>query len=473
MRNLASALVLNSRLDLTLVLQMGTLRAGLFTRLGPFQRSDFQLKHFFEHAATLVRAALKERNMKRTFPLWLGLLAFSLSPALAQSPAAPTGKIHGHVTNPVGTTTTAGVVSLSNDDGHTDKYTFPLDSNGDYKGEAAPGTYMAIFRAPETPKDKMVDSFPSVKIIVGQDIVQDFDMSRKEYIDKLDPEQKKQLEELKTKNAAAMKANEVIKTLNADIKAAAQDLKDVDGAADAAKQQLGATAAKADIDAKVAEIKAAKYADAETIMLKDTGLRPGESVLWAQLGQAQKGLKKYDEAGASFKKVLDLEATSKKPNPQVQGAANEGLGEIAARQGKIDEANASYDAAAKINPPQAPMYLKNEAVIFFQAAQTNGDPKIIAAQVAAAEKAISSSADPKNPNIALLYYLKGQGLISAPGGVTEDPKTHKLVPPPGAMEAFQTYLDLAPTGQFSTDVKGILAGFNQSVDTSYKAKKGK
>jgi tetratricopeptide (TPR) repeat protein len=138
-------------------------------------------------------------------------------------------------------------------------------------------------------------------------------MSRKEYIDKLDPEQKKQLEELKTKNAAAMKANEVIKTLNADIKAAAQDLKDVDGAADAAKQQLGATAAKADIDAKIAEIKAAKYADAETIMLKDTALRPGESVLWAQLGQAQKGLKKYDEAGASFKKVLDLEASRRSP----------------------------------------------------------------------------------------------------------------------------------------------------------------
>jgi tetratricopeptide (TPR) repeat protein len=413
--------------------------------------------------------------MKRTFPLWLGLLAFSLLPALAQSPSAPTGKIHGHVTNPVGTNTTAGTVSLSNDDGHTDKYSFPLDANGDYKGEASPGTYMVIFRAPETPKDKMVDSFPSVKILVGQDILQDFDMSRKEYIDKLDPEQKKQLDELKTKNAAAMKANEVIKTLNADIKAAAQDLKDVDSAAAAAAQQLGASASKADLDAKTAEIKTAKYADAETIMLKDTGLRPGESVLWAQLGQAQKGLKKYDEAGASFKKVLDLEAQSKKPNLQAQGAADEGLGEIAARQGKIDDANAAYDAAAKVNPPQAPMYLKNEAVIFFQAAQTNGDAKIITAQVAAAEKAIASSTDPKNPNLALLYYLKGQGLISAPGGVTEDPKTHKLIPPAGSIEAFQTYLELAPTGQFSTDVKGILAGFNTTVDTTYsnKPKKGK
>jgi tetratricopeptide (TPR) repeat protein len=433
------------------------------------------LKHFFEHAGSLVRAAPKEKNMKRTIPLWLGLLAFSLLPALAQSPTAPTGKIHGHVTNPVGTSTTNGTVSLSNDDGHTDKYAFPVDANGDYKGEANPGTYMVVYRAPDTPKDKMVDSFPNVKIVAGQDIVQDVDMSRKEYIDKLDPEQKKQLEELRTKNAAAMQANQVIKVLNADIKTAAQDLKDVDTAAEAARQQLGATAAKADLDAKTLEIKTAKFTEVETIMLKDTGLRPTESVLWAQLGQAQKGLKKYDEATASFKKVLQLEADSKKPNLQAQGAANEGLGEIAARQGKIDDANAAYDAAAKVNPPQAQMYLKNEAVIFFQAAQTNGDAKIIGAQVAAADKAIAASPDPKSPTIAILYYLKGQGLISAPGGVTEDPKTHKLVPPAGAIDAFQTYLALAPTGQFSSDVKGILAGFNTTVDTTYsnKSKKGK
>jgi tetratricopeptide (TPR) repeat protein len=430
------------------------------------------LKHFFELAGSLVRAAPKEKNMKRTIPLWLGLLAFSLSPALAQS---PTGTIHGHVTNPVGTSTTTGTVSLSNDDGHTDKFSFPVDANGDYKGEASPGTYMVIFRAPETPKDKMVDSFPNVKIVAGQDIVQDVDMSRKEYIDKLDPEQKKQLEEMRTKNAAAMQANQVIKVLNADIKTAAQDLKDVDGAAKTAAQQLGASAAKADLDAKTLEIKTAKFTEVETIMLKDTVLRPAESVLWAQLGQAQKGMKKYDEATASFKKVLELEAESKKPNLQAQGAANEGLGEIAARQGKIDDANAAYDAAAKVNPPQAQMYLKNEAVIFFQTAQTNGDAKIIGAQITAAEKAIAASPDPKSPSIALLYYLKGQGLISAPGGVTEDPKTHKLVPPAGSIEAFQTYLELEPAGQFSNDVKGILAGFNTTVDTTYnnKSKKGK
>jgi tetratricopeptide (TPR) repeat protein len=399
--------------------------------------------------------------MKRTFSLWLGLLAFPLLPALSQTPAAPTGTIHGHVTNPVGTPTTTGNVSLSNDDGHTSKFSFPVDANGDYKGAATPGTYMVIFRAPETPPDKMVDSFPNIKIVVGQDVLQDFDMSRKEYIDKLDPDQKKQLEELRGKNAEALKANSVIKVLNADIKTAAQDFKDADGAQATAVQTLGATASKPDLDAKVAEIKTAKYTEVESLMLKDAALRPTESVLWAQLGQAQKGLKKYDEASASFKKVLDLEATAKKPNPQVQGAANEGLGEIAARQGKVADANAAYDAAVKANPPMAALYLKNEAVIFFQS--NNAD-----AQAAAADEAIKASANPNDPSLALLYYLKGQALIQK---ATFDDKTKRIVLPPGCAEAYQKYLDLAPTGQYAGDVKGILDQAGQKVTTTYKAKK--
>ena len=146
--------------------------------------------------------------MKRNLSLWLGLLAFALMPALAQ---APTGKIHGHVTNPTGAAVNGGSVSLSTDGGHSAKFTFQIDANGDYKGEAPAGTYMVVYRAPDTPADKMIDSIDNVKIVVGQDVNQDVDMSRKEYIDKLSPEQKKQLEDLKKHNSEAMKANEVIK----------------------------------------------------------------------------------------------------------------------------------------------------------------------------------------------------------------------------------------------------------------------
>lgn len=404
--------------------------------------------------------------MKRTISLWVGLLALALLPALAQTPAAapaqtpapsgPTGKIHGHITNPTGASQTVGSVSLSSDGGRTSKYTFQVNANGDYNGEAPPGTYMVLFRQPDTPPDKMVDSFDGVKIVLGQDVLQDIDMSRKEFVDKLPAEQQKQLEELKKHNAEALKANEVIKNLNADLRLVTQDIKDADAAHATAVQTLGAAAVKADIEAKEAEIKTAKYTEIETLMAKDSAAKPDASILWAQLGQAQVGLKKYDEAEATFKKALDLETNSKKPNIAIQGLANSGLGEIYARTGKLQQASDAYDAAAKVNPTQGAFYLKNEAVIYFQTNQP-------AAQVAAADKAIAI--DPTSP---ILYYLRGNGLVV---NTTMDDKTKKLVAPPGCMEAYQKYLQLAPDGPYAAEVKGILANFNQAVDTSYKAAK--
>jgi tetratricopeptide (TPR) repeat protein len=396
--------------------------------------------------------------MKRTISLWVGLLAFALLPALAQQPTVPMGKIHGHVINPTGAAQTTGNVSLSVDGGHTAKYTLQVDTNGDYQGEVAAGKYMLIFRQPDTPPDKMVDSVSAVTVVAGQDVAQDFDMSRKDFIDKLPPETQKALAELKQHNAEAIKANEVIKNLNADLRLCTQDIKDADAARNTAIQQLGATAAKADIDAKENEIKAAKYKEVETLMLKDTAAKPDASILWAQLGQAQSGLKEYDAAEASFKKSLEIDNASKKPNGVIQGMAESGLGEIYARTGKIPEANAAYDAAAKVNPPQAGSYLRNEAVIFFQVG--NGD-----AQVAAADEAIKV-----DPNQALLYYLKGQGLIQKS---TFDPKTKMIVLPPGCAEAYHKYLDLAPTGLYAAEVQGILQQAGQKVETTYKAPKAK
>jgi tetratricopeptide (TPR) repeat protein len=391
--------------------------------------------------------------MKRNLSLWLGLLAFALMPALAQ---APTGKIHGHVTNPTGAAVNGGSVSLSTDGGHSAKFTFQIDANGDYKGEAPAGTYMVVYRAPDTPADKMIDSIDNVKIVAGQDVEQNEDMSRKEYIDKLSPEQKKQLEDLKKHNSEAMKANEVIKNLNADIKTANQDFKDADTAQATALQNLGASATKADVEAKVTEIKAAKYTDVETMMLKDTVAKADASVLWADLAQAQIGLKKFDEAEANYKKALEVDIASKKPNIGVQGSAQSGLGEIYARAGKVPEATAAYDAAAKVNPTAAALYLKNEAVIYFQT--NNAD-----AQVAAADEAIKA-----DPTQALPYYLKGAGLVQK---ATVDPKTNMIVLPPGCAEAYQKYIELAPDGPYAGDVKAILQSAGQKIASTYKAPK--
>ncbi len=400
--------------------------------------------------------------MKRIPSLWLsltvavGLLALALPPAQAQQPpAANTGKIHGHVVNPTGQPQGGGTVSLSTDGGATLKYTFPVSDTGEYSGEAPAGTYMLIYRAPDTPAGKMVDSIRGVKLVAGEDTTQDDDMSRQEYIDKMTPEEKKQLEELRKQNAEALKANSVINQLNADLRVVAQDKKDIDAANVTAAQALGASATKDAIDAKVNEIKTAKYTDIESLMTKDTAVKPDEALLWVNLGYGQAGLKKYDDAITSFKKVIELESAAKKPRGGVLGLAEAGLGEIYARTGKVAEANQAYDAAAKDDPTNASLHLRNEAVIFFQ--QNNGP-----AQVAAADEAIKI-----DPNDAILYYIKGQGLVQ---NATIDPKTQKIVLPPDCTAAYKKYLDLSPNGPYAAEVAGILQQAGEKVSSSYKAK---
>lgn len=385
--------------------------------------------------------------MKRTLSLWLrlaaaGFLALALMPVHADS-ASKMGKIHGKVINPTGQPQSGGTVSLSTDGGSTLKYTFNVDETGNYSGEAPAGTYMVIYRQADTPAGQEVDSFRGVKIEAGQDTEQNIDMSRQEYIDKLPGDERKKLQELKEKNAAALNANKVIAQLNADLKTVGQDKADIDKATDAA-------------------VKTAKYNDIVSLMTKDTELKPDEALLWVQLGYGQLGLKKFDDAATSYKKALDLETASKKPRGSVIGQAQSGLGEIYARTGKVPEANTAFDAAAKADPPNAQLYLRNQAVIFFQ----ENNP---AAQSAAADIAIKDDPNPNDPGLALMYYLKAQGLVI---NATVDSGGH-FVLPPGCAEAYHKYLDLAPNGQFAGEVANILQQAGEKVSSSYSAPKKK
>jgi len=195
--------------------------------------------------------------MKRNLSLWLGSAGIRRF-AHACANLRHYGKIHGHVINPSGAPETKGTVTVvlvsrpagPGSDKLTDIATLPVNANGEYSGEVEHGIYKIVFRTPEMSRDREADHVEGVHIVAGQDILQDIDMSRKEYIDQLPADQKKQLEELKKHNAEAFKANAVIKNLNADLKTCDQDFKDVDAAHQAAAQILGATASKADLDAK-------------------------------------------------------------------------------------------------------------------------------------------------------------------------------------------------------------------------------
>lgn len=357
------------------------------------------------------------------------LLPLAGSRAWAQQGSSGSGKIHGSVTDPTGAPVTSGNVSLyrggMSSPTQSPDYVFQVNGSGQFQGDnIKAGSYTLIFRAPNTPKDKVVDQLNKIDVTPGSDIEANFDMSRPDYIKNLPPEQQKAIAEAKQKNAAILKENAQIKNLNGDLQKARQD------------------------------DRQNNYADAAAIMQRDVALKPDAAVLWVELGMAQSGLKQWPDAQTSLEKGLAIDQAAKKPDPGMDGAAEDKLGEVLVNLGKIPDAQAAYDKAAQINPSGAGMYYGNEAIMMARVGQ--GD-----ATVAAADKAIAA-----NPNNPIPYYLKGQALIQK---ATVDPKTQKIIAPPGCVEAYQKYLDLAPNGQFANDAKQVLQEVGQTQQTTYRA----
>lgn len=241
-----------------------------------------------------------------------------------------------------------------------------------------------------------------------------------------------------------------------------------------------------------AATKEKRYADSEALMLRATASEPNLILLWVELGLAQNGLKKYDAAENSFKIALGIDPASLKRahgddfyqqlpdakgvvaptatrnsrnavggtvtsgenrTPEIRGVCYASLGEIYAHQGKVQEAQEAFDNAVKAFPSSAALYRRNETLAFFQAGNSD-------AQLSAAEQAIAL-----DPDRAALYYFKGQAMVSK---ATMDPKTQKIVLPPGCADAYQKYLDLEPNGQYSADAKAILASAGIAVKAGKK-----
>ncbi len=404
-----------------------------------FENDDFRL-----HAR-----GQEKRKVKKHFGLFkISTLTIALLMVVAmahpsRSMAQTTASIHGHVNNPLNQAITKGDVKLTTDrtsDAKSRKYqyTFPIDGNGDFKGTGiAPGNYVAVVFV----DDKSIDYNDSVALLANDDKVVNFDMSRKEYLDKMSPDEKKQLEEFKKKNSEAMAANSKIADLNKTL-----------------------------VQAR-ADTKAGNYDAAITAMQSATTAKPDEPILWVALGDAQLGAangaakagtaatdpglqKKFADAAESYKKAIDLNTAEKKPNPQTAAAAYNQLGQALSKSGNNADATAAYDNAAKADPTNAGMYYFNEAATFYNSGKLDEAGT-------AADKAIA--ADPKRADA---YYIKGQALIPK---ATVDPKTQKIVAPPGCVEAYQQYLALAPDGPHAADVKGILTGIGAKVESSYKA----
>jgi tetratricopeptide (TPR) repeat protein len=348
-----------------------------------------------------------------------------------------------------------GTVSLSTDGGATLRYNFTVSPKGEYSGRVPLGEYTLVYRAPGTPEGKVTDFMHGVVILPGKDQVQDVDMTRQEYFDRLSPEDREKLQQLKESNEKALAANAMTATINGDLAKTRQDFEDAENAQAAAAQTLGSAASASDVDSQAEEIGNSKYAEIESLMSKAAAQLPDDATVWIYLGRAQVRLKNYLDAETSFSKAVELTSQAASPGPQAANidpqvaniapqliaAANAGLGEVYARTLMVDEANASTAAAAKADPANAGMYLRNLAIVFFQ-------EKNAPAQIDAANEALKT-----NPQDALLYFIKGQGLAAT---APLDPDTGKIKLSPECVAAFRKYLELAPTGEYAAHVNSLL-----------------
>jgi len=187
---------------------------------------------------------------------------------------------------------------------------------------------------------------------------------------------------------------------------------------------------------------------------KATEMAPDQSVIWANLGDAEINLSKtktgadHDDAlnkgMEAYKKTLELK-------PDDAGVHNN-YALALAQSKKFEEAQAELAKAAQLDPPSAGKYYYNLGALLVNNGQIEPAGE-------AFKKAID--ADPKYADAQYQYgiYLIGKAKLGADG---------KYEPVPGTREAFQAYLDLKPDGPYAESCKGMLASLSGAVDTSYQ-----
>jgi tetratricopeptide (TPR) repeat protein len=347
----------------------------------------------------------EEAAMKRSIHLVIllaVLLGLSALPAIAQ-----TSGVKGVCKDQEGKFITDGVVEVTNTDTGR-KMTAKTDKNGEYRMIGlTPGDYDAVL----TRNGVKVDSFNKIPIGVGDMRDVNFDL-KKDLAGKGGPSE----EELK-KQQETIKQNEKIKGLNARL-----------------------------TEARELE-KAGNYDQAITVMQEATTADPTKDLLWAYLGDAYVGGKKYPEAVEAFQKAIAIKPDSAVYHNALANAYN--------KAGQSDKALAEYAQVAQMDPA-------NAATAYFNVGIVNYNTNKPDDAVAAFDKSLQL-----DPNRADAYYYKGMALLTkATLG-----KDGKYSPAPGTVESFQKYLELKPDGANAQTAKDTLTMLGSSVETSYGTKK--
>jgi tetratricopeptide (TPR) repeat protein len=206
--------------------------------------------------------------------------------------------------------------------------------------------------------------------------------------------------------------------------------------------------------AGTAALESKDYDTAIASLTKASELDPKQLAVWQHLAQAYvdaAAKKTGPEFDAAIAKGIENYGKALELSPSDAGT-HSNLAIALGKAKKFPEATAETEKAAQLDPTKAGQFYYNLGASLVNAGQS--EPAS-----AAFKKAIEI--DPKHADsyYQIGVYLIGKASFAADGKVT---------PVAGTVEAFQKYLELAPTGQFADSAKAMLESLNAKVDTAYK-----
>ncbi len=182
---------------------------------------------------------------------------------------------------------------------------------------------------------------------------------------------------------------------------------------------------------------------------------PNLHLVYLMLGDTNERLGNYGAAVAAYQKAIELKPTSADYYTR--------LSQALAKAGKIPEATQACEKAAALDPSKGATAWFNLGVVLYYAND-------LANAVEPLKKATAL-----NPNSPDAWYLLGASLLATMQTKQEGEKLTYIVTP-GTVEAYQKYLQLAPSGRFAGEAQAALQGLQAlgaGVDTKIKVKKTK
>jgi Tfp pilus assembly protein PilF len=196
------------------------------------------------------------------------------------------------------------------------------------------------------------------------------------------------------------------------------------------------------------------YDAAAAALTKATEMDPKQIAVWSNLADAYVNAaskKTGAEFDATMAKGMEAYQKAIELNP-TDGGLHNNYALALSKAKKFPEMQAELEKAAQIDPTKAGQYYYN-----LGASLVNSGQNEPAGQ--AFKKAIEL-----DPNHADSYYQYGVFLVGKASFAADG----KVIPVPGTVDAFQKYLQLAPTGQFAEQAKAMLTSMDAKLDTSYK-----